>query len=740
MSRRCRGAVRVPLLLATMVLLCLGMFVPEASAQPEEATPIGGDTDQPGGVTTNDDGDVHSLAEVSAEFISNDFFAFPGTTYAPVYFTISGGNLGITYPFAVRWGDLPEGIAYAGKDSVPPHCPSSPVTGGLNGTYDLSSGITSCQVTVEFSVAETVPPGTSFSLSVEVATGTTVSTATFTVTGPTFAFDQTTYTGKVGTPIEGQFTVTTPAGIPASASVSLGTPFTSLPLSYVSDQATGNTTCDVTHDTSLIYITANATGAGTCTVSFTVGTDSGPTSDPSVVVWANYSGTVEGMTISQIVIEDPVLTAVFGSPTYSAKPGGETTATLTMTTDAPIAGNAYQVFNPYPTLFEYSDPTISGTGGVDCGTPELTDGTIQGSFTATSVSGVASCTLTFTIRALINADTQYPGDYPISAFVAGTLPGPSATFSILAPEAATAVFDQLTYRAAPGESTRANLTITVPDVQFGGTVIIQNLAPDVFTFDNTTVTGETGGVTCDLDVPALDTYAVLHAEHGPGACTISFDIFAEPTATHGEDGDIAVVLLFQRIDPAATAAFVVDDPLLIGDYSFHIQPGTGFNGDLASAVLGGNPPYTFTLVSGPTQGELELNDDGRFFYIANQDATGTDSFTYMVTDANGVDVTSTAQGEGTVGIIFDPVAPSPTVIAPTATERPILPGRTPTPTPTATIGTSGGDTTGGGVTQLPSTGTMQDSSTSGSGLWILLAMGVLLLAGAVITRRRRNAS
>ena len=739
MSRRCRGAVRVPLLLAIMALLCLGMFVPEASAQPEEATPIGGDPAQSGDVSTSDD--VHSLAEVSAEFISNDFFAFPGTTYAPVYFTISGGNLGITYPFAVRWGDLPEGIAYAGKDSVPPHCPSSPVTDGLNGTYDLSSGITSCQVTVEFSVAATVPPGTSFSLSVEVATGTTVSTATFTVTGPTFAFDQAIYTGKVGTPIEGQFTVTTPAGIPASASVSLGTPFTSLPLSYVSDQATGNTTCDVTHDTSFIYITTNATGAGTCTVSFTVGTDSGPTSDPAVLIRANYGyGSVSDTITSQIVIEDPVLTAVFGSPTYSAKPGGETTATLTMTTDAPIAGNAYQVFNPYPTLFEYSDPTISGTGGVDCGTPALTGGMIQGSFTATSVSGVASCTLTFTIRALINADTQYPGDYPISAFVAGTLPGPSATFSILAPEAATAVFDQSSYSAAPGESTTASLTISVPAIQYGGAVIIRNLAPGVMAYDNVSVTTETGGVTCDLDTLDTDISASVLAISGPGSCTITFDIIADPTAINGSDGDIEAVLLFQGTDPAASAGFVVDDPLTINAFSFHIQPGTGFNGDLASAVLGGNPPYTFILVTGPAYGTLEFNEDGTFLYIANQDATGTDSFTYMVTDANGVDVTSTAQGEGTVGIIFDPVAPSPTMIAPTATERPVLPGRTPTPTPTATIGTSGGDTTGGGVTQLPSTGTMQDSSTSGSGLWILLAMGVLLLAGAVITRRRRNAS
>ena len=59
---------------------------------------------------------------------------------------------------------------------------------------------------------------------------------------------------------------------------------------------------------------------------------------------------------------------------------------------------------------------------------------------------------------------------------------------------------------------------------------------------------------------------------------------------------------------------------------------TAANGVLSNASDPYGDDLTATLDSGPTDGQLTLNDDGSFTYISDADYTGPDSFTYTVSD------------------------------------------------------------------------------------------------------------
>ncbi len=76
-------------------------------------------------------------------------------------------------------------------------------------------------------------------------------------------------------------------------------------------------------------------------------------------------------------------------------------------------------------------------------------------------------------------------------------------------------------------------------------------------------------------------------------------------------------------------------------------------GVLANDTDADGDPLTATLVDGPTNGTLALNDDGSFTYIPNADFSGSDSFTYTATD--GVGVSNVA----TVNITIEAVNDSP---------------------------------------------------------------------------------
>jgi hypothetical protein len=223
--------------------------------------------------------------------------------------------------------------------------------------------------------------------------------------------------------------------------------------------------------------------------------------------------------------------------------------------------------------------------------------------------------------------------------------------------------------------------------------------------------------------------------------------------------------------------FVVGTPLqLVSSIVYPVNAGGSVIGDLRGYTFGGTLPYTYTVIEEPAQGTLILNEDGTFTYTANLDASGTDMFTFMVSDAAGAEVTSAESLSGMVTLEIDAAAPTATattvatptatattVATPTATSTTVAtpgeatattaatpdeatatapgnvipPARTPLPTATQAGSDNSGSAPGGAVSQLPSTGMPTSSGGTGIPFWMLVAMGMVLLAGAMVTTRRR---
>jgi hypothetical protein len=554
-----------------------------------------------------------------------------------------------------------------------------------------------------------------------------------------------------------------------TVSPTLGTSNSQLALVLVSAETSGDNfaSCFGVQNGLSINVSAIATGAGTCTIHFTitVAPDLYEVNDPAINIHDNLG------TASPIIVSPPTLTATFNQATYSGAPGASVPVSLAITMDAAVDGNLYTLYNPYPGMVVFANPTMSGTSGAACGTPALAGNTILGSFGSAGGTGILEgCSLSFTIQVQITPDTQQGFAFDFDADVGGVEPGPAAHFTIPAPAAATGSFDRAGYGAMPGETDTASLTVTFPELTFGGPVIIYNFDPTVMTFASAVISAETGGVTCaiDPDDGSGDIHVTSSAVDGAGSCTITFDITANAGIENGDTGTIVAGLPEGvELDPVL---FVVGTPLqLVSSIVFAVNAGGSMIGDLRGYTFGGTPPYTYTMIEEPAQGTLILNEDGTFTYTANPDASGTDMFTFMVTDAAGAEVTGVESLSGMVTLEIDAAAPTATAttvaspgeatattvatpgeatattVAPpgeaTATTPGSLipPARIPLPTATQATSDNSGSAPGGAVSQLPSTGMPTDSGAGGTGMtfWMLMAMGMVLLAGAMVTTRRR---
>jgi hypothetical protein len=68
---------------------------------------------------------------------------------------------------------------------------------------------------------------------------------------------------------------------------------------------------------------------------------------------------------------------------------------------------------------------------------------------------------------------------------------------------------------------------------------------------------------------------------------------------------------------------------------------TAVSGNVLTNDAGGTEPRIVSLASGPSSGSLSLNADGSFTYIPDANFSGSDSFTYIVTDGLGASDTAT---------------------------------------------------------------------------------------------------
>jgi VCBS repeat-containing protein len=317
---------------------------------------------------------------------------------------------------------------------------------------------------------------------------------------------------------------------------------------------------------------------------------------------------------------------------YSVSDGeftSEATATITVNpvNDAPEAvDDAYAVD-------EDVELTVDAAGGV-----LANDTDVDGDpLTVSLVSGPANGTLT------LNAD---------------------GSFSYL-PTADYTGSDSFTYSVTDGtETTEATVTLTVNPVNDAPVAVADEYATDE---DVELTVDAAGGVLAnDTDVDGDPLTVSLVSGPANGTLTLNADgSFSYVPSADFSGSDSFTYSVSDGVETAeATVTIAVnpvnDAPVAVAD-EYATDEDTELTVDIAGGVLANDTdvdgdPLTVSLVSGPANGTLTLNADGSFNYVPSADFSGSDSFTYSVSD--GV-----LSSEATVTIAVNPVNDGPVAVA-----------------------------------------------------------------------------
>ncbi len=229
------------------------------------------------------------------------------------------------------------------------------------------------------------------------------------------------------------------------------------------------------------------------------------------------------------------------------------------------------------------------------------------------------------------------GDLPLQ-YTVRTAPA-SGTVSI---EDATGLFtytplpdfsgsDTFTFTATDGngESNTATITITVTPVNDVPVATGSAITLD----EDTAATGQLSATDADGDTlaftlatpPARGTVAIAPA--GSFTYTPTADANGTDTFTYTVSDGTATST------PATVTVTInpVNDPPVADNTAITVDQGAALNGNLTASDRDGDP-LTFILVSTPAKGSVHLATDGSFTYQANDDATGTDTFSFKVSD------------------------------------------------------------------------------------------------------------
>ena len=194
------------------------------------------------------------------------------------------------------------------------------------------------------------------------------------------------------------------------------------------------------------------------------------------------------------------------------------------------------------------------------------------------------------------------------------------------------------------------VTLTPIVEDSGATIITQNdllasandVDGDVLTATGLTITAGSGTLVDNGD----GTWSYTSAANDDSTVSFSYDV---------TDGNALVAnTATLDITPVNDAPVAADDSFATSeDNSLRISTIDLLAND--SDVDGDTLTVNFTPISGPANGTLSVNSVGSFRYTPDADFNGTDSFTYEITDGNGL--TSTA----VVNITVTPVNDTPTI-------------------------------------------------------------------------------
>jgi len=556
-------------------------------------------------------------------------------------------------------------------------------------------------LTISGSLAQATPVSPPAATRGEESAGTGLNAAQ--VNGATFG--RATYSLLAGTTTAASLTITMTGSTSGTAELfGLGR---AVPVGPASVSPSGGGTCNLNQQPTggTVQVVFGSTTAGSCTISFTI-TDTG--------AGAPFGTIVANIAVNYIPRE-PVTTAVefvqpltAGSPSFTVPYGQAYTGILPAfggkapysftIQDQPSSGTM-TITNPATGAFSFSPaPGQFGVFTFVFGVTDSTDAS-QGT-TGTATLNIAAPPPLITTN--LNLAVAYEGS--VSSTIAASGGTPPFSFAI-DDQAEHGTVDlnvttgDFTYAAGTGAVGPDSFTVTITDngtpEQSTTATVTLTIAPKPLSTSNLDLDVAFEG-SVDSVIPATGGTSPLHfvVSDPPVKGSVDLDDASGAfTYTAGTNqtgtGSFQVTITDSgtlQQSAISTVNVTIGDPdaLHAQSVTLNIAAGATTTGTLQSHVSGGFPPYSFVVATGPVHGDLTLDADGTYSYTAQPTASGPDTFTYVVTDSEPPGVSAAAQMTGSVLIMVEPAANTPTPTA-TATSTPSPTSTsTPTPSPTAT--------------------------------------------------------
>ncbi|XKW98462.1 tandem-95 repeat protein [Tenacibaculum maritimum] len=212
---------------------------------------------------------------------------------------------------------------------------------------------------------------------------------------------------------------------------------------------------------------------------------------------------------------------------------------------------------------------------------------------------------------------------------------------------------EVTVTDADGNTDKATVAITVTDVVETAAITLADVNESTPENVAITETPALGGATpigvVTYTITGGEDQGLFTIDAATGAVTLPGQDFENPADANGDnvyEVEVTVTDADGNTDKATVAITVtnvndtptgVDDNLIVEEDStsgIDNQINVGINDDLG--IDGGDGDnYSLDPANGPNNGTVSEVSDGVFEYIPNPDFTGNDSFTYIITDANG---------------------------------------------------------------------------------------------------------
>ena len=285
--------------------------------------------------------------------------------------------------------------------------------------------------------------------------------------------------------------------------------------------------------------------------------------------------------------------------------------------------------------------------------------TIQYTITASNV-GTASATLVLLTDSFPSSGSFVPGSLSVDGVPQpGASPVTGLNLGVIAPGQTVTIVYSVQIVSRPSGSTQSNVANLTYNFQSlpggpvfegmsqsnGNNVTINNRPPTVpnyayTTNENVPVSSQVIGT--DPDGDPL-TYS-LNSIPTSGTVVVNADGTFTYTPDTGYVGpDSFTVLVSDGLGGTAVstvAITIVNRPPLAQNLNLTTNKNTPINGQIVATDPDGDT-LTYALNSPPASGTVTVNPNGSLTYTPNPEFAGTDSFTVLVTDANGATAIST---------------------------------------------------------------------------------------------------